>query len=225
MHLCAGMVSALVKLFLAFGVFDLYNTALDDVRGIALDQPVYHPGAADQADLPNGKGQERMLFPCCPAHFLRSAAACKAAGARQLAFQLLLIEPFAAKDLDGFCYSGQREAVFLQLRDTRNFLRNQRLRAQPVGCFVVFRRLSPKPQHDRLMESGKLAACKFPDGKVRKILREDFTDVRRQAIARHDVDEQAAQHECPDALHQKLLFTAHPAAALRYDRQIRRVQK
>ena len=64
------------------------------------------------------------------------------------------------------------------------------------------------------MESGKLAVCKFPDRKVREVLREDFTDVRRQAIIRHDVDEQAAQHECTDALHQKLLFAAYPAAAL-----------
>ena len=150
---------------------------------------------------------------------------CKAAGARQLAFQLLLVEPFAAKSLDGFCYGGQRVAVFLQLRDTRNFLRNQRLCAQPVSRFIVFRRLSPKPQHDRLMESGKLAACKFPDGKVGKVLREDFTDIRRQPIIRHDVDEQAAQHERPDALHQKLLFAAHPAAALGQNGQIRWIQK
>ena len=150
---------------------------------------------------------------------------CKAAGARQLAFQFLLIESFAAKDLDGFCYSGQRVAVFLQLRDTRNFLRNQRLCPQPVGCFVVLCGFSAKPQHDRLMESGKLAACKFPDGKVGKVLCEDFTDVRCQPVVRHDVDEQAAQHECTDALHQKLLFAAYPAAALGQNGQIRRVQE
>ena len=64
------------------------------------------------------------------------------------------------------------------------------------------------------MESGKLAVGEFPNGKVRKILRENVTDVRRQAIVRHNVDEQAAQHERPDALHQKLLFAAYPAAAL-----------
>ena len=62
MHLCADMVPALVKLFFTFYIFDLHNTALDDVRGIAFDQPVDHPGAADQADLPNGKGQERSFF-------------------------------------------------------------------------------------------------------------------------------------------------------------------
>ena len=150
---------------------------------------------------------------------------CKAAGARQLAFQLLLIEPFAAKDLDSLCNGGQRIAVFVQLRDTRDHLRGQRLRTQPVGCFVILCGFSAKPQHDRLMESGKLAACKFPDGKVGKVLREDFTDVRRQAIVRHDVDEQTAQHECTDALHQKLLFAAYPAAALGQNGQIRWVQK
>ena len=75
------------------------------------------------------------------------------------------------------------------------------------------------------MESGKLAISEFPDRKVREVLREDFTDVRRQPIIRHDVDEQAAQHERPDALHQKLLFAAHPAAALGQNRQIWRIQK
>ena len=75
------------------------------------------------------------------------------------------------------------------------------------------------------MESGKLAACKFPDGKVREVLRENVIDVRRQAIVRHDVDEQTAQHKRPDTLHQKLLFAAHPAAALCQNRQIRRIQK
>ena len=156
MHLCADMVPALVKLFLAFYIFDLDNTALDDVRGIAFNQSVDHPRAADETDLPNGKGQERMLFRAVHALFACSSLV-KAAGARQLPFQLLLIEPFAAKDLDGFCYGGQRVAVFLQLRDTRNFLRSQRLRAQPVGCFVVLCGFSAKPQNDRLMESGKLA--------------------------------------------------------------------
>ena len=139
---------------------------------------------------------------------------CKAAGARQLPFQLLLIEPFAAKDLDSLCNGGQRVAVFLQLRDTRNFLRNQRLCAQPFSHFIILRRLPPKPQHDRLMESGKFAVGEFPDRKVREVLRENVTDVRRQAIVRHDVDEKTAQHERPDALHQKLLFAAYPAAAL-----------
>ena len=91
---------------------------------------------------------------------------CKAAGARQLAFQFLLIESFAAKDLDSLCNGGQYVSVFLQLRNARDHLRGQRLRTQPVGCFVVLRRLLPKSQHDRLMESGKLATCKFPDGKV-----------------------------------------------------------
>lgn len=37
MHLCAGMVSALVKLFLAFNIFDFHNTPLDDMRGITLN--------------------------------------------------------------------------------------------------------------------------------------------------------------------------------------------
>ena len=213
MHLCAGMVSALVKLFLAFCVFDFHNTPLDDVRSIAFDQSVDHPGAADETDLPDGKGQKRMLFRAVQRAFCMQQP-CKAAGARQLAFQLLLVEPFAAKDLDGLCNVGQYISVFLQLRNARDHLWGQRLRTQPVGCFVVLRRLSPKPQHDRLMESGKLAACKFPDGKVGKVLCEDFTDIRHQPVVRHDVDEQAAQHECTDALHQKLLFAAYPAAAL-----------
>ena len=139
---------------------------------------------------------------------------CKATGVRQLAFQLLLVEPFAAKDLNGLCNGGQRIAVFVQLRNARDHLRGQRLCVQPVSRFIVFRRLSPKPQHDRLMESGKLAIGEFPDRKVREVLRENVTDVRRQPVVRHDVDEQAAQHERPDALHQKLLFAAYPAAAL-----------
>ena len=139
---------------------------------------------------------------------------CKAAGARQLPFQLLLIEPFPAKDLNGLCNVGQYISVFLQLRNARDHIRGQRLRPQPVDCFVVLCGFSAKPQHDRLMESGKLAVGEFPDRKVREVLREDFTDVRRQPIIRHDVDEQTAQHERPDALHQKLLFAAHPAAAL-----------
>ena len=213
MHLCAGMVPALVKLFLAFCVFDFHNTALDDVRSIAFNQPVDHPGAADQADLPNGKGQKRMLFRAVQRTFCVQQPR-KAAGARQLAFQFLLIESFAAKDLDSLCNGGQYISVFLQLRNARDHIRGQRLRTQPVGCFVVLRGFSAKPQHDRLMESGKLAVGEFPDRKVREVLREDFTDVRRQPIVRHDVDEQTAQHERPDALHQKLLFAAHPAAAL-----------
>ena len=105
MHLCAGMVSALVKLFLAFYIFDFHNTPLDDVRGITFNQPVNHPRAADETDLPNGKGQKRMLFRAVQRAFCVQQP-CKAAGARQLAFQLLLIEPFAAKDLDGFVTAG-----------------------------------------------------------------------------------------------------------------------
>ena len=62
MHLCAAMISTPVKLFLAFCVFDLYNTPLEDVRSITLDESVDHPGAADQTNLPNGERQERMLF-------------------------------------------------------------------------------------------------------------------------------------------------------------------
>ena len=50
------MVSALVKLFFTFCVFDLRDTSFDDVRGISFDQSVDHPGAADETDLPNGKG-------------------------------------------------------------------------------------------------------------------------------------------------------------------------
>ena len=114
MHLCAGMVSALVKLFLAFCVFDFHNTPLDDMRGIAFDESVDHPGAADETDLPNGKGQKRMLFRAVQRAFCMQQP-CKAAGARQLPFQLLLIEPFAAKDLDGLCNGGQYISVFLQL--------------------------------------------------------------------------------------------------------------
>ena len=133
MHLCAGMISALVKLFLAFGVFDFHNTSLDDMRGITFNQPVYHPGAADETDLPNGKGQKRMLFRAVQRAFCMQQP-CKAAGARQLPFQFLLIESFAAKDLDGLCNVGQYISVFLQLRNARDHLWGQRLRTQPVGC-------------------------------------------------------------------------------------------
>ena len=62
MHLCAGMVPTLVKLFFTFYIFDFDNTPLDDVRGIAFNQSVDYPGAADETDLPNGKGQERPFF-------------------------------------------------------------------------------------------------------------------------------------------------------------------
>ena len=113
MHLCADMVPALVKLFFTFYIFDLHNTALDDMRSITLDQPVDHPGAADETDLPNGKGQKWMLFRAVQCAFCVQQLF-EAAGARQLAFQLLLVEPFAAKDLDGFCYSGQRVCLILQ---------------------------------------------------------------------------------------------------------------
>ena len=102
MHLCAGMVSALIKLFLAFYIFDFHNTALDDVRSITFNQSVDHPRAADETDLPNGKGQERMLFRAVQRAFCMQQP-CKAAGARQLPFQFLLIESFAAKDLDSLC--------------------------------------------------------------------------------------------------------------------------
>ena len=165
MHLCAGMVSALVKLFFTFYIFDLHNTALDDMRSIAFDESVDHPRAADETDLPNGKGQKRMLFRAVQCAFCVQQP-CKAAGARQLAFQLLLIEPFAAKDLDSLCNVGQYISVFLQLRNARDHLWGQRLRTQPVGCFIILCGFSAKPQHDRLMESGKLDACKFPDRKV-----------------------------------------------------------
>ena len=70
MHLCAGMVSALVKLFLAFCVFDFHNTPLDDVRSIAFNQSVDHPGAADETDLPNGKRQKRSFFCAVQCAFL-----------------------------------------------------------------------------------------------------------------------------------------------------------
>ena len=44
---------------------------------------------------------------------------------------------------------------------------NMQVETVPTGsCFVILCGFSAKPQNDRLMESGKLAACKFPDGKV-----------------------------------------------------------
>ncbi len=40
----------------------------------------------------------------------------------------------------------------------------------------------------------------------------------RQAIVRHDVDEKTAQHERPDALHQKLLSRCVPGCRPRLER-------
>ena len=42
------------------GHFD--DPALDDVGVVALNQPVYHPGASDQPDLTDGQWQQRTLY-------------------------------------------------------------------------------------------------------------------------------------------------------------------
>ena len=70
MHLCADMVPALVKLFLAFYIFDFHNTTLDNVRGIAFNESVDHSRTTDETDLPNGKGQERPFFCAVQCTFL-----------------------------------------------------------------------------------------------------------------------------------------------------------
>ena len=107
------MVAAIVEFLFALRAHDLDDAALDDVRGVAFDQPVDHAGAADQSDLTDGQREQRALdaaiqFAAC--HHLGEAVR-----SSKLLLQFLLIEPFPLEGTDLQGLRGERIAALRKL--------------------------------------------------------------------------------------------------------------
>ncbi len=147
---------------LAFRSGHLDNPALDDMGRVALDQPVYHPGAADQADLADGQGQKRTLHSLV--QFAAGHKLGEAVTMTQLPLQLFLVEPLA---FDGLHLQRLGREGILSLRKLRqagNFGGVNGVLLQPQGILRHVRPALAQAHDGDLLEFLKFAVGKPPDG-------------------------------------------------------------
>ena len=217
------MIAAIVEFFFALRAHDLDDAALDDMRGVAFDQPVDHAGASDQPDLANGQRQQWMLDTTI--QFAAHHHLGEAVRSSKLLLQLPLVEPLSLEGVDRNRLRRKRVAALRELRQWRYLGRAARKLLQPERIRKLRIPLFSDAQHRCLLELLELAVGEAPDGELVKIVYEDAADIRGQPVVGDNIDQQPSVHQRGNAFDQKPFLVPGASTVFVDDRQIRRVQE